>query len=166
MYHVFIVGILLNPIMLPKTSQALCNEYSRLCSWDGSFMFPTKHGGVDLLPGIGPKGKPLLGLPMQPRIFPKHMSYMFDPDMYHGLEAADLLINHVIYNLPGSVMYRRGSKENTGSDFTTFHINCSYCCSADAKDSYNFDIGKFTKAGVRKELLKRRRSAKGIERNA
>ena len=146
--------------MHPKTSQALLSEFERLCSWDGSFVFPTRHGNVDLIDGIGPWAKCLSHLPMQPKCYPRGTSYLFDPSTYLGLDAADELLERIILNLPGSSMYKRGTHESASYDSTTFRIFCSFTQSADAADPAKFALNKFTKTGVRKANQKQTQSSK------
>ena len=143
--------------MHPKTSQALRQAYEQLCSWEGSFIFPTSHGNVDLIEGMGPNAKTLSHLPMQPKCYPRRTSYLFDPSVFRGLDSADELIDHVIVNLPGSSMYKRGNYSSSDNVSTRFRVCCSYTCSADATDNAKFDTYKFTKNGVRKAKKKRQR---------
>ena len=146
--------------MHPTTSQALLSEFERLCSWDGSLIFLTSHGNVNLIDGIGPMARCLSDLPMQPLCYPKGTSYLFDPTVYLGLDAADALMERIIANLHGSSMYKRGNNVSETRGSTTFRICCSFTCSADGADAAKFDPNKFTKTGVRKANEKLKQSSK------
>ena len=146
--------------MHPRTSEALFAEFERLCSWDGSLTFPTRHDNVDLIDGIGPRAKCLSHLPMQPQCYPKGYSYLFDPSVYSGLDAADALLERIILNLHGSSMYRRGTHVSVTGGSTTYRIFCSFTQSADAMDPAKLDPNKFTKTRVRKANEKQTTSSK------
>ena len=84
----------------------------------------------------------------QPKMFPSHSQYLFDPLIYTGLGALEQLSSDLKSACPGCVLYPcRGE----ATLYTTYIFRCSHYYVQKAKE---FTPGYFTQQGVRTETNK------------
>ena len=127
--------------------QYLIDTQDSEANWDECSVIHHKSQQIGLCQAVGDKAKTPDGAADQPAKFLKNFKYMFDPDLYNGIESADDIEKTIRSACPGCDLtgQRKAKKVANGIEFSFY---CPHYFLLDPKKASKFKPGEWIKDGV------------------